>query len=200
MNDFFIWFSTGFEHIADFRGYDHILFLITLCGVYTLKQWKSLLVLVTAFTIGHCLTLALSTFRILNVNTALVEFLISLTILASCIYNLYNRNRIITEHFKANYWMALFFGLIHGLGFSTLLRSLLGSSQNILSQLFAFNIGLEAGQLIIVSVIIVFSVALTSIFMLRKQDVNFFLSSAVFGIAFIMALERLMELIRIKSA
>lgn len=191
-----MWFSTGFEHIADFRGYDHILFLIALCGVYTVKQWKSLLVLITAFTIGHCLTLALSVSGVIRIDTELVEFLIPLTILATCVYNLYHRNRIITGWLKANYWMALFFGLVHGLGFSTLLRSLLGSSTNILSPLFAFNTGLETGQLIIVSLIIVFSVALTGIFRIRKQDLNFFLSSAVFGIAFIMAVERLTGLIK----
>lgn len=191
-----MWFSTGFEHIADFRGYDHILFLIALCGVYTVKQWKSLLVLITAFTVGHSLTLALSVSGVIRIDTELVEFLIPLTILATCVYNLYHRNRIITGGLKANYWMALFFGLVHGLGFSTLLRSLLGSSTNILSPLFAFNTGLETGQLIIVSLIIVFSVALTGIFRIRKQDLNFFLSSAVFGIAFIMAVERLTGLIK----
>jgi hypothetical protein len=123
-----------------------------------------------------------------------VEFLIPLTIIITCSYNLYQRKKIINGNFKMNYWLTLLFGLIHGLGFSTLLRSLLGSSQNILSPLFAFNLGLEAGQLIILVIIMVFSVALESLFRIRKPDLNFFVSSAVFGVALIMAIERLVEL------
>jgi hypothetical protein len=166
-----------------------------LCVVYTFKQWKNLLVLITAFTIGHSLTLALSVFNILSINTKIVEFLIPLTILLTCIYNLYNRNKQVNGNFKANYWMALFFGLIHGLGFSTILKSLLGSSANILSPLFAFNIGLEAGQLVIVAIIMLFSVALNTFFRFRKVEFNFFISSAVFGIAFIITIQRFIELL-----
>lgn len=195
MNNFFLWFKTGFGHIADLNGYDHIIFLIVLCVVYTLHQWKNLLVLITAFTIGHSLTLALSVLNILRINTQLVEFLIPVTILLTCIYNLSNRNKQIQGNFKANYWMTLFFGLIHGLGFSTLLKSLLGSQTNISSPLFAFNIGLEAGQLVIVAIIMLFSLALNAIFRFKRVEFNFFITSAVFGIAFIIAIQRLMELI-----
>jgi hypothetical protein len=195
LNSFSAWFNTGFLHIADLQGYDHILFLFVLCGVYTQSQWKSLLVLITAFTIGHSLTLALSVMGIIKIDTALVEFLIPITILITCIHNLYHRNRIISGNFKGNYWLVLFFGLIHGLGFSNLLRSLLGGSESILSPLFAFNIGLEAGQLIILAVILLFSLALTSLFRIKRPDLIFFISAAVFGIAFIMAAERFKELL-----
>ncbi|MCW3070391.1 MAG: HupE / UreJ protein [Bacteroidetes bacterium] len=181
-------------HIASFGGSDHILFLVALCAAYTVKQWKSLLVLITAFTIGHSFTLALSVLRILNINAAFVELLIPVTILLTCTWNIYSRNRPASGNFRLNYWMALFFGLVHGLGFSTLLRSLLGNSQSILSPLFAFNTGLEAGQLIIVSLIMVFSVALTGIFRIRKPNFDFFVSSAVFSIACMMIVERSMEL------
>ncbi len=195
MNNFYLWFTTGVGHITDFQGYDHMLFLLALCGVYTIKQWKKLLVLITAFTIGHSLTLALSVLDILTINTKLVEFLIPVTILCTCIYNIYNRNKIQSGNFKANYWMALFFGLIHGLGFSTLLKSLLGTQKNILSPLFAFNTGIETGQLIIVTIIVLFSLFLTSIFRIRKNDFNFFISAAVFGIAMLLAVQRFYDLI-----
>jgi hypothetical protein len=195
LNNFSIWFKIGFGHIADLSGYDHILFLLALCVVYTFKQWKNLLVLITAFTIGHSLTLALSVFNILSINTKIVEFLIPVTILLTCIYNLYYRNKQVNGNFKANYWMALFFGLIHGLGFSTILKSLLGSSANILSPLFAFNIGLEAGQLVIVSIIMLFSVALNTFFRSRKVEFNFLISSVVLGIAFIIAIQRFIGLL-----
>ncbi|MCW3084149.1 MAG: HupE / UreJ protein [Bacteroidetes bacterium] len=195
MNNFSLWFTTGVGHITDFEGYDHMLFLLALCGVYTINQWKSLLVLITAFTIGHSVTLALSVLDIFSINTKLVEFLIPVTILSTCVYNIYNRNKIREGNFKANYWMALFFGLIHGLGFSTLLKSLLGSQKNILSPLFAFNTGIEAGQLIIVTTIVLFSLFLTSIFRIRQVRFNFFISVAVFGIALLLAAQRFYDLI-----
>ena len=88
MSDFYLWFSTGLEHIANWKGYDHILFLLALCGVYGLLEWKQLLVLVTAFTLGHSLTLALSVLDILKVKSAVIEFLIPITIVLTCAMNL----------------------------------------------------------------------------------------------------------------
>jgi hypothetical protein len=195
LSSFSIWFLTGFTHIVDFEGVDHILFLLVLCGVYTVRQWKSLLVLITSFTVGHSFTLALSLVGIININADFIEFLIPLTIITTCFYNLYNRKKLISGSFKANYWIALFFGFIHGLGFSRLLRSLLGNSENILSPLFAFNIGLEAGQLIIISVIIVFSLVLTELFKVRQTRLNVFLSLTGLTIAGILAITRFIELI-----
>jgi hypothetical protein len=195
LNSFSIWFSIGFTHIIDLEGADHILFILVLCGVYTIKQWKNLLVLITSFTIGHSLTLALSLIGIINIDADLIEFLISLTIIATCLYNLYYRNQLITGSFRVNYGIALFFGFIHGLGFSRLLRSLLGNSENILSPLFAFNIGLEAGQLIILIIIIVFSLVLTELFKVKQTKLNIFLSLTGLMIALILAITRFAELI-----
>jgi ABC-type antimicrobial peptide transport system permease subunit len=189
LNDFIHWFTIGLEHIADIEAYDHILFLLVLCGIYSFKEWKSLLVLITAFTIGHSLTLALSVLNIFTVESALIELLIPLTILSTCIINFANHNNI--SNTKFSYALALFFGLIHGMGFSYLLKSLLGKEENILYPLFAFNIGIEAGQIIIVVAVLFISLILSSLFNIKKEKKNFFISSAVFGIAFIMAIERL---------
>ena len=76
MHPFFFYVQLGFEHISDLAGYDHILFLVALCAVYRLAQWKSLLILVTAFTVGHSLTLALTAFGLLTVRSEIIEFLI----------------------------------------------------------------------------------------------------------------------------
>lgn len=194
MNDFSLWFVTGLEHIADWKGYDHILFLLALCGVYEWRQWKNLLWLVTAFTVGHSLTLALSVLDLIAPDTAWIEFLIPLTILFTCVYNLRNLDNTRTPKFGANYFLALFFGLIHGMGFSFLLKSLLGAEENILVPLLAFNLGLEAGQILIVAGVLLISVFLTAVFGFSTRNRNFFVSSAVFGIAFIMALERVAAL------
>ena len=156
---FAVYLHLGFDHIADLRGYDHILFIVALAVGYGLAHWKHLLVLVTAFTVGHSLTLALATLRLVSVSTAWVEFLIPVTILATGIFNLVEtraspqRLGMPLRTQRVKYAMALVFGLIHGLGFSTYLRAMLGEEEGIALPLFSFNVGLEMGQIVILSVI-----------------------------------------------
>lgn len=192
--DFNLWFTTGVEHIADLEGYDHMLFLLSLCGIYSTKEWKKVLILVTAFTIGHSITLALSVTDIFTVKSGIIELLIPITIMLSAISNiLYSiQNKEINT--KLNYFMALFFGLIHGLGFSYLLKSLLGNSESILSPLFAFNIGLEAGQLIIVVIILFISLFLTEFIKLKNKTKNISISALAFVMGTIMLIERVQSL------
>ncbi|MBK7182800.1 MAG: HupE/UreJ family protein [Bacteroidetes bacterium] len=191
MNDFNLWFITGIEHIADLQGYDHILFLLALCGVYEIKQWKNVLVLITAFTIGHSITLALSVTNAFSINSAIIEFLIPITIILTASYNLYTNYKNKQNNPTINYGAAVFFGFIHGMGFSYLLKSLLGKTESILSPLFAFNVGLEAGQIIIVASILIISLFLTSVLKINPKLKNNFISLAVLIIASIMAFERL---------
>lgn len=194
MQDFSLYFQLGWQHILDWQGYDHILFVIALCGTYTITDWKKVLILVTAFTVGHSITLALSIFKVISVNTPLIEFLIPVTILITAVSNILSkRQKPKGQRFK--YTMALFFGLIHGLGFSNYLKSLLGKSSSITAELFAFNVGLEFGQVIIVAGILVLSFILIWIVKIKRWDYNFFLSSAIFGISFVMAAERLPALL-----
>lgn len=190
MQDFPLYFELGWQHILDWKGYDHILFVMVLCGTYTLIEWRKVLILVTAFTIGHSITLALSVLKIITVNTNLIEFLIPVTILVTAASNILTGKSKSKGGIQIKYLLALFFGLIHGMGFSNYLNSLLGKSTNIVAELFAFNIGLEFGQVIIVIGILLLSFALINIFRVKKWDWNFFLSSAIFGISFIMAAER----------
>lgn len=189
MHDFPLYFELGWQHILDWKGYDHILFVMVLCGTYLLSDWRKVLVLVTAFTIGHSITLALSVLKLIHVKTDLIEFLIPVTILITAASNiLAGKSR--PKGVQLKYILALFFGLIHGLGFSNYLNSLLGKSTNIVAELFAFNVGLEFGQIIIVLGILLISFILINIFKIKKWDWTFFLSSAIFGISFIMAAER----------
>jgi len=190
MQDFYLYFELGWQHILDWQGYDHILFVLVLCGIYTVSDWKKVLILVTAFTIGHSITLALSALNIIKINTALVEFLIPLTILATALSNIINK-RPKPKNLKIKYLLALFFGLIHGMGFSNYLKSLLGKSSNIVWELMAFNLGLEFGQVIIVFAALLISFVLVWIVKIKRWDWTFFLSSAIFGISFIMAAQRL---------
>jgi hypothetical protein len=169
--------------------------LFALSGVYSFKNWKTLLILITAFTIGHSITLATSVLNIFSAKSNLIEFLIPLTIVITCLYNLkfphYKSN---SGSLKFKYSMALFFGFIHGLGFSYLLKSLLGKEVSILFPLFSFNIGIEVGQILIVVGILLISYTLKFIFQIKSDKWNFFLSSATFGVAFIMLLERFSDL------
>ncbi|MBB6500782.1 HupE/UreJ family protein [Pedobacter cryoconitis] len=190
MQDFSLYFELGWQHILNWKGYDHILFVIVLCGAYTLTDWKRVLFLVTAFTIGHSITLALSVLKIITIRTDLIEFLIPVTILITAASNILSGKSSRPKGVRLKYLLALFFGLIHGMGFSNYLNSLLGKSTNIVAELFAFNIGLEFGQVIIVTGILLISFILVNIFKVKKWDWNFFLSSAIFGISFIMAAER----------
>lgn len=169
MSNFQIYFPTGFTHILDFAGIDHILFVATLCLGNAALQWKKLFWLITAFTIGHSISLALSTLQIIVLPQALTELFIAITILITAVYNIINvwhAYRISSVFF---YIITLSFGCIHGLGFSSLLLSLLGHEQSILGPLFFFNIGLEAGQMIIICVILLLNYLLTGILRLRQN-------------------------------
>ena len=190
MQDFPLYFELGWQHILDWKGYDHILFVMVLCGVYTIAEWRRVLILVTAFTIGHSITLALSVLKIITVNTDLIEFLIPVTIFITALSNILSKNAK-NKSITFKYALALFFGSIHGMGFSNYLNSLLGKSINIVAELFAFNVGLEFGQIIIVLITLLISFILINLIKVKKWDWNFFLSSAIFGISFIMAVERL---------
>jgi hypothetical protein len=195
LNDFLFWLKIGVEHIADLKAYDHILFLLVLFIPFELSGWKSLLLLVTAFTIGHSITLITSTLKIFSFPTELVEFFIPLTILATCIQNLRKLN---SDSIKVNpmtYLIVLSFGFIHGMGFSVLLRSLLGSEESIILPLLSFNIGIELGQILILAVFYVLYYLFRRIFSFNPYNIRFFVSSAVWGIAFVMAAERLFLLL-----
>ncbi len=193
MDDFFIYLGLGFDHITDPRGYDHILFVVALCAVYTLQQWRQVLILITAFTIGHSITLALATLQLITYSTSLIELLIPITILITAITNFFfreprTRTMLVADKNQPGrvwrYALALGFGLIHGLGFSNYLRSLLGREADILQPLLAFNIGLELGQLLIVGLVL--SVAFLVLEVLRGSRLRWVL--AVSGIAAGMAI------------
>jgi hypothetical protein len=192
MNSFQLYLSLGIDHISDLAGYDHILFLIALCAVYSLKKWARVAMLVTAFTVGHSLTLALATLNLLRVSTDWIEFLIPLTILATALWNVVrqrNANDSRASHgFK--YMMALFFGLIHGLGFSNYLRSLLGGEASLFVPLLGFNVGLELGQIMIVLLILLLSFLVVQVLSMGRRDWNLLMSGAAMGVSIVLCLER----------
>lgn len=188
---FSIYLTLGFEHISDLNGYDHILFIISLCIVYLIRDWKKVLILVTAFTIGHSVTLALATLDYIQVSNVLIEFLIPVTIfISACTIFFYTDNKFSSKLHKFKYFTALFFGLIHGMGFSNYLKAILGNEENIIMPLFAFNVGLELGQILIVAAYLLIVYLLTEIVKLKRREFNLIISGAVLGISLIMMIER----------
>ncbi|MBI2273211.1 MAG: HupE/UreJ family protein [Chitinophagaceae bacterium] len=191
MNDFGLYFELGYQHIADLRGIDHILFVMALCLRYQFQDWRKILVLVTAFTIGHSITLAMSVFNLLDYPVKWIEFLIPVTIMVTAISNVFVKKFVYKTRFPVIYFFALFFGLIHGLGFSNYLKSLLGTNTNIVSQLLAFNLGLEAGQLLIVTGVLLISFIFVSILKCNRREYILYLTGGIFAVAVQMAIERL---------
>jgi hypothetical protein len=193
MSEFQLYFGLGRDHILDYaNGYDHILFVIALCALYELREWKQVLVLVTAFTVGHSITLALSTLNIVSVKVELVEFLIPVTIFITAVSNIFKKEEQISSlSMKINYVYAAFFGLIHGLGFSNYLKSILGRDKTIVSQLLAFNIGLEFGQIIIVVIFLVSCFILVDLFGVNRRDWKLVISSAVAGMALLLIKDKI---------
>jgi len=152
MEDFMFWAETGFFHILDWAGYDHMLFLLSLCCVFTFKDWKWLW-LVSAFTIGHAITLFLSVLELISLDIDWVEFLIPCTILVTAMMNLLFQKQQVTSH-AIQYGIALGFGLIHGLGYANYIRMILSADQQLIWGLFSFNLGLEAGQIVVVFLVL----------------------------------------------
>ena len=187
MGQFELYFRLGVTHILDISGFDHILFVVVLCSLYPPGNWKKIVILVTAFTIGHSVTLAIATFNLITVNASLVEFLIPLTIAITAISNILQPQ--IRNGLQLNYLFAFFFGLIHGLGFSNYLKALLGNEFSILNPLFAFNIGLEAGQLIIVASFLILSMLPLIWFKVKHRDWNLVVSSIVLGMSLMMMID-----------
>lgn len=173
---FKIYLELGYDHILDINAYDHILFVLTLCSVYALKDWKKILILVTAFTLGHSLTLALSVLNIVSVNPSLVEKLIPITIIITALTNIfYSKNN--QGNTTTLYGMAAFFGLIHGLGFSNYLKAILGDEESVTLPLLAFNIGVELGQILVAMIGMVLNYFLVQIVKLPLRNWTITVSS-----------------------
>jgi hypothetical protein len=153
MNDFAFYFDLGWKHIISSEALDHQLFIIALSSIFLLVNWKQVLILVTAFTIGHSLTLILSVYDLISISSNWVEFFIPFTIVATALLNFFRKD-FSTQSLRTNYLLALGFGLIHGLGFANTLRFMLVKNQSIALPLFSFNAGLEVGQIIVVAFIL----------------------------------------------
>ena len=188
---FWTYLSLGFQHILNWQALDHLLFILAITCIYTWADIKQILWLVTAFTLGHSVTLALATIGWISVNPAWIEFLIPCTIFLSAIQNLNFKDKKKRIQPKRPYFTVMFFGLIHGLGFSNYLQSLLGKETSLFSPLLAFNIGLELGQFIVVSLILIITTGLISFTRIKRIHYVYVISGIIIGLVLPMMIERI---------
>lgn len=186
MTDFELYFSMGLRHVLDINAYDHVLFLIVLTVPYIFKDWKNVLLLVTLFTIGHTLSLILSVFGVITVNAGIVEFLIPITIFITALYNIFKASRKSSSKNGSINFIAittLFFGVIHGLGFSNYFKIVVDkNSKDKLMPLLEFALGIETAQVIVVLIVLIISYILQEFFRLSKRDWILVMSAFVAGV------------------
>jgi hypothetical protein len=184
MSDFWIYFTIGLKHVLSVFAYDHILFLLALTVPYEFKSWKKILILVSVFTLGHTLALFLSVFNILSIKPSFVEFLIPITILIAALYNIIiagksskKENSIVISI------ITLFFGIIHGLGFSNYFNSILsGKPTDKLLPLFEFALGIEVAQIVVVIVSLLLAFIVQNLFKFSKRDWILIISAFTVGV------------------
>lgn len=184
MSEFWIYLQIGLKHVLDIDGYDHVLFLIALTVPYTFKDWKKLLLLVTIFTIGHTLALFLSVFNILMIKSNIVEFLIPITILITALYSIFTAGKTAnTNGASATLFITLFFGIIHGLGFSNYFKTILaGSPSDKILPLLEFALGIELAQVIVVMSVLLVAYIVQTFFRFSKRDWTLVMSAFVVGV------------------
>ena len=191
MKDFGLYFTWGLQHILTWEALDHILFVAALCLRYQFKDYKKIVILITAFTIGHCTTLVLSSLNIINVKTSLTEFFIALTIVFTAFSNLFVKNVAHQKKLPFIYFMAMIFGMVHGLGFAYGLKSILGRNESIFVPLFAFNTGIEITQVLVALVVLCVSYIFAHFLHVPFRTWLLFVSGIIFGLALQMVIERL---------
>ena len=194
MNDWQIWFVTGIEHILDFSGYDHMMFVCLLVFAYPIKDWKKLLILITAFTLGHSLTLALSVTDVIKLPQQYTELLIILTIIFTAVYLLFTSKNP-AKRGSVIYLIICCFGLIHGLGFSYLLKAMLGTSESIIVPLLMFNVGLEIGQIIVVLLVVLVLLLISKYAKTIEWHFKTGIISIILVVSLILAYSRILNII-----
>ena len=181
MSDFWLYLKLGLTHVLDWQAYDHIVFLIVLVAAYNFSNWKRIFILVSLFTIGHTVSLLLVNYSVVAISSKWVEFLIPVTILVAAFYNLLTsgkNNR--SEKVGLFYVITIFFGLVHGFGFATYYKMITGGNE--ILPLLEFALGIELAQIIVVTIVLIFSFIFQSVLRFNKKDWVLVVSSIVIGL------------------
>lgn len=191
MSEFWVYFQIGLHHVLDIQAYDHVLFMMALVLPFTFKDWKRLLFSVTLFTAGHTTALLLSVYEILVIKASIVELLIPITILFTAVFNLFTIGKTSRkENLNLIFLITLFFGIIHGLGFSNYFKTLLGGSSNSkLIPLLEFALGIEGAQITVVLAMLIVAYSVQSLFKFSRRDWILVGSAFIIGVVVPMILE-----------
>ena len=183
MENFWFYFEEGLFHVLDWNAYDHLLFLVALTVPYALNSWKNLMYLVSVFTIGHAISLALAAYGIVTINTSIIELLIPITIIITALYNIFTAGKIKKKDSIGIYLIAtLFFGLIHGFGFSTYFKMMTAGSSDKMIPLIKYTLGIEAAQILIVFAVLLLSFIGQGVFRFSRRDWVMVTSAIVIGV------------------
>lgn len=191
MDQFWNYFQIGLKHILNVYAYDHVLFLIALAIPFSFKDWKRILVLTTLFTLGHTMALSLSVFGIIAIKVNVVELLVPITILITAFFNLFTAGKSSKkESVNVVFFITLFFGIIHGLGFSNYFQILVGGNNTSkLLPMAEFALGIEAAQLVVVFVVLILSYIVQTVFRFSKRDWTLVLSAFIIGVVLPMIIQ-----------
>ncbi|WP_369766075.1 HupE/UreJ family protein [Flavobacterium sp. WC2429] len=191
MSEFWIYFQIGLKHVLDIHSYDHVLFLIALAVPFSFRDWKRIILLVSLFTIGHTMALILSVFGIIAIKVNVVELLIPITILVTALFNLFTAGKSNKkESINLVFFIVLFFGIVHGLGFSNYFKSILGgTATSKLLPLGEFSLGIESAQIVVVFIVLVLSYIVQTIFRFSKRDWTLVMSAFIIGVVLPMIIE-----------
>ena len=186
-----LFFELGLTHVLDINGYDHVLFLIVLAAPYLFSNWKKVLFLVTVFTVGHSISLILSSYNFISVNSGLVEFIIPVTIAVTALFNIFSSGKMISNtKIGLVFFATLFFGVVHGLGFSGYFKMIVGNTDYKFIPLIEFALGVEVAQIIIVIAVLVLASIVQNILNISKRDWVLVISSITLGLVIPMLLSR----------
>jgi len=191
MSQFWLYFKLGLDHVLDIHAYDHVMFLIALMVPYAFKDWKRVFLLVSLFTIGHSLSLILSVFGVVSISSSYVEFLIPVTILVTAVFHLFTAGKSSKkESISFIAIVTLFFGIVHGLGFSSYFNSILsGSAADKMLPLLEFALGIEASQIIVVFIVLILAYIVQTFFRFSKRDWALVMSAFIIGVVLPMLIE-----------
>ena len=190
MSDFWLLVELGFSHVWDWQGYDHLLFLAALFLPFSARQWKTLLWLITCFTIGHSLSLILASFEVVKVSSTWIEFLIPVSIAATAVYNIFYAQRVWVRSNRLEMWVTLFFGLVHGFGFAVYFELICDVEQPLLSSLLFFALGIEGAQIVLGALMLLLSFVVLSVLGRNRRDYVLVVSSVIIGILLPIIIER----------
>jgi len=185
MSQFFLYYKLGIRYILDIYNVEYILFLISLLVVFTIKDWKRVIILLVFFIVGYTLTMSLGSFNVVKYNHDLIQFLLPLTIFFTSFTNIFKKKDNFRYHgnMRKNYILALIFGAIHGFSYTSYLIGINGDSLKIWNQFVSFNLGIGSGQIVVFISFLIIAYIFQSIFGINRRDWIMVISSGIAGVA-----------------